>query len=85
MKNFEGTIVLGADKLEKMMLAIKKARNDDENICQTCILKPQHDTSGWETTCPRLTCVGCKVGDGGKLQQASNLDSVYLNYICILE
>lgn len=32
MKNFEGTIVLGADNLEKMTLVINKARNDDEHL-----------------------------------------------------
>lgn len=83
MKNFEGTIILGAD-IEKMMLVITKTRNGDEDIRQKCILKPQHYTSGWETTCSRLVCAGCK-GDGGKLQQTSNLDSVYLNYIYTLE
>ena len=36
MENFEGTIVLGADNLEKMMLVINKTRNDDENISQKC-------------------------------------------------
>lgn len=78
MKNFEGTIVLGADKLEKMMLVINKARNDDENICQTCILKPQHDTSGWETTCPRLTCVGCK--GGGGMEESCNKPLTLIQY-----
>lgn len=75
MKNFEGTIVLGADNLEKMMLLINKARNDDEHLPDVH-LKPQHSTSGRETTCPRLACAGCK----GGMEQSCNKPLTLIQY-----